>query len=87
MDNRVIRLAAFTEVIVAQQLDRFEQAVKAAYAVGARHSDLLTAVDIAKALAAVPAKVLARAYRAVNDWQWMEARAVAQQQEAVSQAS
>jgi hypothetical protein len=71
MNNRIERLTAFTEVVAANQSHLFEQAVKAAYEAGARHSDLLTAVDIARALATLPPRAVTRAYRVVDDWQWM----------------
>jgi hypothetical protein len=74
MRERTTQLAAFTTAIVEGRADLFAPLVKSAYGEGAWHSDLLTAVDIARALGPVAPRVVTRAYAAVNDWRWIEAR-------------
>ncbi len=73
-DDRKACLAAVTKAIVTRDLDLLTTAVRSAYAAGARHSDLLTAVDIAKALADVLPRIVTRAYRVIDDWQGIAAR-------------
>ena len=85
MTERVVHLTAFTHAIVAGHTDLFDPTVRLAYEAGAWVSDLLTAVDIARSLAAVPKKVAARAYTAAHDWQWMAARREDRQREPVKQ--
>jgi hypothetical protein len=85
MDARRSHLRQFTDAIVLGQTRLFEPAVKAAYASGAHYADLLTAVDIAKALATVPPKVVTMAYRVVRDWRWIEVRRTADPQALATQ--
>ncbi len=81
MTSRTACLAAVTDLVTRGQTDQFKGAITAAYAAGARHSDLLTAVDIARTLTPVPPRALTVAYRVVNDLSWMAAwRAVPQRE-------
>ncbi len=52
--------------------------VKAAYRQGCSTQDLLAAVDIARYLRDLPAPLLRRAWEAVHDWAWIDARRRAQ---------
>lgn len=74
MSQRQERLADFTDAIVKGRCNLFEPLVESAYVAGAWHSDLLTAVDIARALAPVAPRIVRRAHTAVDDLRWLEVR-------------
>ncbi len=67
-------LAAFTEAVAAGRTDRFEEAVKGAYAAGASEEDLLVALEMGRLLSEVPAPVRTEAYATIHAWRWIEAR-------------
>ncbi len=74
MHERNAALTAFTEAIISGQPHLFEQAVKTAYKAGALREELLTAVEIGRCLADVPAPIVSQAYATVHAWHWMVAR-------------
>jgi len=74
MSERNTCLKAFIEALAADQPHLFEQAVKAAYKVGASREDLLAAVEIARRRAEIPAATLSHAYATVHAWHWLAAR-------------
>ena len=84
MVSRTACLAAVTDLVSRGQSDQFEGAIEAAYAAGARHSDLLTALDIARTLTPVPPRLLTVATRLVNDLSWMAARRAVPQREVMA---
>ena len=74
MSASIASLTAFTEAVMARQVERFEPIVKASYAAGFDRQELLAAVDVAKLLAEVPPAVSMQAYLTVHDWNWMAYR-------------
>lgn len=80
-------LSVFTDAVVTRQTDLFDSCVRLAYTAGAHLSDLLTAVDIARALAEIPAPVVARAAAAAHAWQWMAARRAEPRRDLVRQTA
>lgn len=68
MDERITHLTTFAEAVAARQPDLFDPAVKSAYQAGADFRDLLVAVQIARALAEVPAGVRGQAYESIHRW-------------------
>jgi len=87
MHTRITPLTEFTRVVAAGQAGAFEQAVKAAYACGATHADLLAAVEIARDFGYVPDSVIAQAYLTVYYWSWMAARQAQRKQALLSRAA
>jgi hypothetical protein len=60
--------------IAAKQPEAIEAAVKAAYASGATHGDLLAAVEVGRQVGAVPDLVVTQAYLTVYSWSGMAAQ-------------
>lgn len=65
-------LIALIEVLTAGQATQLERIVRAAFMSGASRDDLLTAIEIGRRLADVPAPVLTQACATVHAWDWME---------------
>jgi hypothetical protein len=74
MSTSIASLTAFSEAVMARQVERFEPIVKAAYAAGFDRQELLAAVDVAKLIADVPPAVSMQAYLTVHTWNWMAYR-------------
>ena len=74
MSASIASLTAFTEAVMARQVERFEPIVKAAYTAGFDRQERLAAVDVAKLIAEVPPAVSMQAYLAVHAWNWMAYR-------------
>ena len=73
-DTRASNLAALREAVAVPKPMHLDRTIKAAYQAGASREDLITAVEIARAVSDVPGSVVAQAYASIHAWHWIAAR-------------
>ena len=74
MSERIAHVIEFIEAITSGQPHLFQRAVKEAYKAGATREELLTAVEIGRAMGHSSGPVVSQAYASVHAWHWMAAR-------------
>lgn len=68
------RLVDVNHALTARQGHILVSCVKAAYREGSSTQDLLAVIDISRYLRDVPTPLVRRAWQAVHDWAWIDAR-------------